>query len=405
MKKFYSLLLLAGIFSVTHPPGARADVLDNWTTNQVTTNQYGFHHIVYGSGIFVMVTHGSDYGQFYTSVDGLNWKRQYSEPNSWNVTLNYSGGRFAGACQGLGSGVVDVSADGTNWTTTFFQNNGLPAFNATAAIYGNGLYVAVGSTNGFGSIFTSPDGVTWTFRRASTSPGGPIKSVAYGAGKFVAVGTDGFEYSSATGTGLWSKTSYAGNGVISFANGRFISPQNNKTNLVSTDGVNWSSLATGLTNQTGFVTFGNGVFMAQCGIARPGSYLATSADGTNWFQHPQLLPNACAITDTSDFDVSVATDGNRLVTGGSVLGGFFNYNSFVYVSDSLVGVRLTNSPPRKVALSGLVGRNYQIQSTDVLGAGSNWRTNTTLQLTNTPYLWTDSTATNSTRFYRGVLMP
>ena len=408
MKNFCSLFLSAVFLFFNLASGARADALDNWTTNQITTNQYGCHHIVYGNGIFVMVTHGSDYGQFYTSVDGRNWKRQYSEPNSWNVTLNYSGGRFAGACQGLGSGVVDVSADGTNWTTTFFQNNGLPAFDAKAAIYGNGLYVAVGSTNGVGSIFTSPDGVTWTFQSAGSirnGPGGPIRSVAYGAGRFVAVGTDGLEYSSLTGTGTWSRTSYAGNGVISFVNGLFISPLNNKTNLVSTDGVNWSSLATGLTNQLGFVTYGNGVFLSQCGIARPGSYLATSADGTNWFQYPQLLPNACAIFDTSDFDVSVATDGKRLLTCGSVLTPGFTYNGFVYVSDPLVGMRITNSPSRKVALSGLVGRNYQIQSTDALGAGSNWRTNATLQLTNTPYLWTDATATNSARFYRGVLLP
>jgi hypothetical protein len=62
--------------------------------------------------------------------------------------------------------------------------------------------------------------------------------------------------------------------------------------------------------------------------------------------------------------------------------------------------------PSPVALSGLVGRNYQIQSADMLTAGANtWRTNATLQLTNTPIVWTDATATNSARFYRGVLLP
>ena len=67
---------------------------------------------------------------------------------------------------------------------------------------------------------------------------------------------------------------------------------------------------------------------------------------------------------------------------------------------------MTNNPTPKVALSGLVGRNYQIKSVDALTIGSsNWRTNATLQLTNTPYVWTDSTATNSARFYRGVLLP
>jgi len=66
---------------------------------------------------------------------------------------------------------------------------------------------------------------------------------------------------------------------------------------------------------------------------------------------------------------------------------------------------MTNNPTPKVAISGLVGRNYQIQSTDALGAGNNWRTNAMIQLTNTPSIWIDVNATNSARFYRGVLLP
>jgi hypothetical protein len=191
---------------------------------------------------------------------------------------------------------------------------------------------------------------------------------------------------------------------ISYANGLFFVPLNNKTNLLSTDGINWSKKATGLTNMLGVVTYGNGIYMAQCGIARAGSYLATSIDGTNWFQYANLLPNYCPIPDTADFDASVATDGSHLVTGSAT--GSFYYNGFVFTSDPLVCVRMTNNMIPNVALSGLVGRNYQIQSADILTAGSNnWRTNTTLQLTNTPYIWTDASATNSHRFYRGVLLP
>jgi hypothetical protein len=180
-------------------------------------------------------------------------------------------------------------------------------------------------------------------------------------------------------------------------------PFNDKTNLLSVLGVNWILKATGLTNMLGVVTYGNGIFMAQCGISRSGSYLATSIDGTNWFQYAKQLPNYCPINDTSDFDVSLATDGTRLVTGSAT--GSFYYNAFIYTSDPLVGVRMTNNPSPKIAVSGLVGRNYQIQSTDALGAGNSWRTNATFQLTNTPFVWTDTTATNSARFYRGVLLP
>jgi hypothetical protein len=154
---------------------------------------------------------------------------------------------------------------------------------------------------------------------------------------------------------------------------------------------------TGLTNKLGRLTYAGGLF-----LARSGNYLATSSDGTNWFQYPNPLPGN--VTG----DATMATDGSRLLTIGKI--GIFPismlWNSFVYFSDVLVSVRSTNQPPSKVVLSGLVGRNYQIQSANVLSIGSNnWRTNATLQLTNTPFVWTDGTATNSARFYRGVLLP
>jgi hypothetical protein len=154
----------------------------------------------------------------------------------------------------------------------------------------------------------------------------------------------------------------------------------------------------------GKVNFGNGLFMAQCGISIAGSYLATSIDGTNWIQYARPLPNFWTSSyDLPDPDFSLATDGTRLVAVGAT--GSFPANSSIYTSDVLVGVRMTNTLSCQVALSGLVGRNYQIQSVDALSVGSNnWRTNATLQLTTTPYVWTDTTATNS-RFYRGVLLP
>ena len=282
--------------------------------------------------------------------------------------------------------------------------------NPTAITYGNGLYVAVGSSNNIASIWTSPNGVTWSFRKASLNPGGPINSVAWKPGfpfpgPFVAIGNnDGVIYTSNDGAS-WGKSSFPGGNKISFANVLFFVPLNNKTNLLSYDGLNWSQQATGLTNMLGAVTYGNGIYMAQCGIARAGSYLATSVDGTNWFQYPKLLPNSSTVGDTSDFDVSAATDGTRLVTGSAVTSTNYFYNSFIYTCDPLVSARMTNAPSPKVAISGLVGRNYQIQSADALGGANSWRTNITLQLTNTPYIWTDTTATNAVRLYRSVLLP
>jgi len=395
-------LLLAGASA-----SSRADVLDNWTTNQIATNSFGFHHLVYGNGIYVALGEAGDSGGFYTSPDGLNWKLQYSEPNSWGNTLTFSSGHFASvAPYRSGFNAADVSADGTNWITSIFVEVDYQ-FTPSAIAYGNGLYVVVGSTNNGASIMTSPDGTTWTHQQAGASPGGLLTGVAYGNSRFIAIGNnDGNVYISgprSAGTS-WTKFTILGGSSISYANGLFFVPLNNRTNLLSTDGTSWMAAPTGLTNQLGAVSYSHGIYLAQCRITANGSYLATSADGTNWFQYSKLLPNVCAIYDTGDYDVAVATDGTRLITGSSVFLGFY-FNSFVYASDPFVSIRRTNGVPMSLAISGLVGRNYQIQSTTNLASSGTWQTNTTLQLTNTPIIWTDSTATNSARFYRGVLLP
>lgn len=382
-------------FLLVPAPSLRADVLDHWTTNQITTNSFGLRHVVYGNGRYVAVGEFLDDGGIYTSEDGLNWTLRFSDMSSWGLTLSFSSNHFAGVG---GWGMVDVSTNGTNWTSSFLPYGFVNLFAPSREIvYGNNLYVTVGDTNGVGNILISPDGITWTSRSITPAPGGRISSVAYGLGKFVAVGdNDGLEY---TSTGLfWTRSSIPGGSQVSYANGLFFVPLNTKTNLLSTDGINWTAINTGITNSFGRVIYGNGLFMS----ARAGS-LVTSIDGTNWISYPQSLPGDGA------YDVSLATDGARLVTVRGVdtnNGLFMACNSFVFTSDVLVSVRTTNAPSQEIVLSGLVGRNYQIQSADVLTAGSNnWRTNVTLQLANTTCLWTDATATNAQRFYRAVLLP
>jgi len=82
IKRFFYLACLAFSFQV------RADILDNWTTNQISTNSSGLFHIVYGNSIYVAVASSDDIGAFYTSTDGFHWVLQYTEDNSYGLTLN-----------------------------------------------------------------------------------------------------------------------------------------------------------------------------------------------------------------------------------------------------------------------------------------------------------------------------
>jgi hypothetical protein len=406
MKQNSFYLLLIVVFQISFLTGTHADVLDNWTTNQITTNSFGMKYVVYGNGCYVAVGEQGDGGVIYSSADGFIWTLRYSDNNGWGFTPAYSGGRFV--C--IGGWETAISADGTNWTVLLAEQIGYDETSEQCNMaYGSGVYVVVGAdqSSGVGTINTSTDGTNWTLRTSSPAPGGYISSVTYGALKFVAVGNnDGYEYTStlpSLGT-TWTRRSIPGGSQIGYGNGLFIVPLNSNTNLVSMDGINWSMQNTGLTNQLGRVTYASGLFLA-CS----GNYLATSSNGTNWFQYPKPLPgNLIGPFEYVTNSAKIATDGSHLVTIGEIYlyPSSYNYNGYIYTSDVLVGVRMTNNPTPKVALSGLVGRNYQIKSVDALTIGaSNWRTNATLQLTNTPYVWTDSTATNSARFYRGVLLP
>src|SRR3990172_6372447 len=77
--------------------------------------------------------------------------------------------------------------------------NPLPYGNPLYAVaYGNGLFVAAGS---FGTILTSPDGMTWTQRVYETTD--DLLGVAYGNHTFVAVGSSGRIVTSPNGA-IWT---------------------------------------------------------------------------------------------------------------------------------------------------------------------------------------------------------
>lgn len=414
MTKLFLIRILAIIWVTSPLFCVRGDILDHWTTYPIATNSFALQHVVYGNGVYVATAEYGDGGAIYSSADGFHWIQRFSDYNSWGLTLNFSEGHFAGVG---GFGVADVSADGTNWTSTFLPqfDHGIgegQAITYGTGTVGNGLYATVGDQNGVGTLQISKDGTNWTSCSVTGGVGGRISGIAYGPNRFVAIGNnDGMIYNYTgfpRGTN-WLSSSILGGNKIGYANGLFIVPFNNGTNLISTDGGNWSVQPTGLTNMLGVVSYSGGLFMAQCAISAAGSYLATSTNGTNWFQYPQRLPDALDPMDLPDPDVNVATDGTRLVTIGQTVSTNVTPNQFInnfYTSDVLVGIRTTNNTPGQVIISGLVGRNYQIQFANSLGTDSNnWQTNLSLQLPATPYVWTDTTVTNATRFYRGVLMP
>ncbi|CAB4861142.1 unannotated protein [freshwater metagenome] len=153
-----------------------------------------------------------------------------------------------------------TGADSTSWFDV--------AYGGTA---GSELYVAVGvgSSSG-GRIITSPDGVTWTARQ---DPGPDSlkewRAVAYGAGRFVAVGdyggsgtervmtsTDGINWSYATSvptTTTWQS--------LAFGGGKFVATAYSGTVMTSSDGLSWTIASSTLDTAPKAVAYGNGRFV------------------------------------------------------------------------------------------------------------------------------------------------
>ena len=112
-----------------------------------------------------------------------NWSTNHVTTNTFRLQhVVHGNGRFV-AAGGMGdSGAIMSSEDGTQWTTRAFGFGANPSL-VWGLAYGGGRFVAVGH---FGGVATSTNGINWSFTNLNSDG---LYGVAYGAGRFVAVGT------------------------------------------------------------------------------------------------------------------------------------------------------------------------------------------------------------------------
>ena len=161
----------------------------NWTSaNTSGARSPNVYQTIYENNLFVAV---ADFG-ILTSPDGTNWSSR-SFSNVSLRSISYGNGQFVVVGGGINAnygGTILMSQDATNWTE-LDDLTPYAGFNGTA--FGNGEFVVVA---GDGTVFTSPDGVTWPL------PSGPgidtsdpyssgslgVNGLVYGDGQFVASG-------------------------------------------------------------------------------------------------------------------------------------------------------------------------------------------------------------------------
>jgi hypothetical protein len=187
--------------------------------------------IAYGGGKFVLGGHW--WAPMWHSEDGVTWNGManyiFSDKDSAVIGLAYGGGKFIAVGNKAEMG---YSTDGVTWTAIEQSPFGEPE--AVDIAYGSGKFVAVSSKYveaddvWDNKMAYSADGITWTAIEQSVfGEDDPLRSIAYGGGKFVAVGAwDGKMAYSADGV-TWaavedSPTSNRGIFGIAYGNGRFV---------------------------------------------------------------------------------------------------------------------------------------------------------------------------------------
>ena len=187
----------------------------------------------------------------------------------------------------VGDYVSASSADGKIWSRSTSGNSTFIGYAIAASA---SRFVAVGRNYSFSQffsgIYTSIDGVTWT--NASPTRNEILRGVAYGNGRFVAVGDEGIIWSSADGL-QWTAVQLVSRKNledVQFNGSSFLAVGDSGTAMLSADGVNWQDKSLTDTNTGGSgLTVLNRKWTVMTSWAygdKSGRILWTSDNGNSW---------------------------------------------------------------------------------------------------------------------------
>jgi hypothetical protein len=183
--------------------------------------------------------------------------------------------------------VTPVKPPSGDNTWTLVADTKLDSISAIA--YGGGKFVAVGGRK----MAYSSDGKTWTAVADSTFGTDRIDAIAYGGGKFVAGGEKGKAAYSSDGITWTAVTSDAFNlpfygkydiEAIAYGGGKFVAGGGNgRMAYSSDDGATWTAVEdTKFISSIYAIAYGNGTFVAVGGSDHIYPEAAYSPDGINW---------------------------------------------------------------------------------------------------------------------------
>ena len=243
----------------------------------------------------------------FTSEDNQTNETHYFRVTAVNAAGEGAASSWISVGPATASGTPAQSGGPTNWRAV--ANSRIDSINDVA--YGGGRFVAVGAD---GKMAYSADGATWTAVVRSPFGTTRVSAIAYGNGRFVAGGwdntiaysTDGITWTRAANTEI----GYDGIYGIAYGNNRFVAVSFHGEMAYSTDGVRWTTVANSpfpsSSNVLTAIAYGGNRFIAGGDKGK----MAYSTDGARW--------TTVTVSSFSDNAVTaIAYGGNRFVAGGS----------------------------------------------------------------------------------------
>ena len=285
-------------FAVSSTSGGTAigTGLSDVTASTMVVNAAGWDHMVAGTPISSLLDNTTTYiieprVTFTAPSFATTSRTMPGSATTWSSST-YANGRFVAVSASGGNSAYSV--DGANWSAM----TGLSSANAyvgvaSGAISTTTYYVTVAGTAATTVAYYSTNGTSWT---AMTGlPSGTWTSVAYGNGRFVAIGNGTATAYSSNGTAWSTGGSVTSANYVAIAYGtgpsRFVAIAGgtglNSATAYSTDGSAWT---TGALPQTAYwtsIAWGNGRFVA---VAQGGTATAYSTDGITWTTPNTVLP-------------------------------------------------------------------------------------------------------------------
>lgn len=241
--------------------------------------------VAYGEGRFVAVGGPAFEGSILVSEDGISWSRLSYTPGANMNGVEYLEGRFFAV--GFDNTIV-VSEDGLTWRKV----HGPVGLGYLVDIaYGNGRFVALGT----GYAFVSEDGESWQEVSLPTGFAMDLAGIAFGGGRFVATGQLGNAYVSEDGL-TWERVNVGtdkGLGNPVYTGTLFLTTDGERV-FASPDGLSWQALTPNRPLVGRRLAFGNGEILNLGGLA---SDVPVSTDGNAW--RAERLPREAWLRDAA----------------------------------------------------------------------------------------------------------